>query len=157
MTAHKLFAPRRVGVCGSSKGLPREAVPFCEGVGTQLAQEPHAVIVSGGSKRRSGAAEDDLAADWYIVSAAERALSPDIVTERIETVFSDEMGRTEPFYAGSSRRARGKTSEARRFAFVRSVDALFAVGGRGGTAQELALATELDIPVLASAVVWWRR
>jgi len=149
MRAHKLFAPRRVGVCGSSRGLPREAVTFCEGVGARLAEEPQVVIVSGGSKRRSGAAEDDLSADWYIVSAAERGLSADMVTEdRIETVFSDEGGTTEHFYTGSSRSARGKTSQARRFAFVRSIDALFAVGGGSGTAQELALATELRIPVL---------
>ena len=148
MTVHKLFAPRRIGVCGSSRGLPREAVPFCEGVGRRLAQEPYAVIVSGGSKRRSGAAEGDLAADWYIVSAAERALPPDMVTERIETVFSEERSTTEQFDLGSSKWARGKTSQARRFAFVRIVDALFAVGGGSGTAQELALATELGVPVL---------
>ena len=148
MTVHKLFAPRRIGVCGSSRGLPREAVPFCEGVGRRLAQEPYAVIVSGGSKRRSGAAEGDLAADWYIVSAAERALPPDMVTERIETVFSEERSTTEQFDLGSSKWARGKTRQARRFAFVRIVDALFAVGGGSGTAQELALATELGVPVL---------
>jgi hypothetical protein len=83
-----------------------------------------------------------------MVSAAARALPLDIVPERIETVIGDDRGKSEQFHVGSLRRVRGKISEARRFAFVRSVDALFAVGGGGGTAQELALGTELGIPIL---------
>jgi hypothetical protein len=71
---HKLFAPRRIGVCGSSKDLPAEAVWFCESVGRRLATEAHVVIVSGGSRKRDDVAEGNLATDWHIVNAAAEAI-----------------------------------------------------------------------------------
>jgi hypothetical protein len=170
MTPHKLFAPRRIGVCGSSRDLSPGAVLFCKAVGTQLATEPHVVIVSGGSRRRGGTRKDNLATDWHIVNAAAEAIRRRAGLEQIEeqietvvsTVVSDDIGKDELFNIGSLRRARGKTREARRFSFVRSLDALLAVAGRGGTAQELALAVELGMPVLpvplfsGTAVDVWR-
>ena len=91
MTA-ELIAPRTIGVCGSSRGLPPEAIPFCGALGRRLARDSRARIVSGGTKQRSGAREGDLAADWLIVSAACDALSPDVVRERIVTVVQDSRG-----------------------------------------------------------------
>jgi hypothetical protein len=166
MTPHKLFAPRRIGVCGSSKDLPAEAVWFCESVGRRLATEAHVVIVSGGSRKRDDVAEGNLATDWHIVNAAaeaiQRAGRPEQVEAQIETVVGDDLGKGGYFSMGAHRRARGRTREARRFSFVRSVDALLAVAGRGGTTQELALAAELDIPLMpvplfgGAAADFWR-
>lgn len=153
MAPHKLFRPRRIGVCGSSKDLSPEAVLFCEAVGTQLAKETKVVIVSGGTRTREDAQEGDLlAADWHIVKAAEQEITMhgglEQVVQQIETVVSDDTGENTSFHIGSSLRARGKTRETRRFSFVRSLDALLAVAGRGGAAQSLALAMELGMPVL---------
>jgi hypothetical protein len=152
MKADKLFVPRRIGVCGSSTDLSEGAVSFCKAVGKELGKEVNAVIVSGGSKKRKDAGEGNLAADWYIVEAAAAAIrlnsGPDRIAERIEAVLSEDFDTTTRFDIGSKRMSRGKTRETRRFSFVRALDALFAVAGRGGTAQELALAMELGIPLL---------
>lgn len=75
----------------------------------------------------------DFAADWWIVSAARDAMDPDVVFERIVTVVRDDSSGTAGFRVGAEQRARGRTSEARRISFVRDVDGLIAVGGRGGT------------------------
>ena len=95
MAPHELFVPRRVGVCGSSKDLPPEAVLFCEAVGEQLANQSNVVIVSGGSRWREGASEDNLAADWHIVNAAaeqvRRISGAEQVEQRIETVVGDQL------------------------------------------------------------------
>jgi hypothetical protein len=154
MSLHKLFAPRRIGVCGSSKGLSEAAVVFCRAAGIGLAKNDNVVLVSGGTRRRSGTGESDLATDWHIVSAAARELrerwGEDTVDQRIETVVmrDTDPDQDEGFRIGTLKAARGKTREARRFSFVRSLDGLFAVAGRGGTAQEMALAMELEIPLL---------
>jgi hypothetical protein len=159
MTSNKLFVPRRVGVCGSSKCLPPAAVPFCVAIGRELARQENVVIVSGGTRRRAGTNQNDLAADWHIVNAAEQEIrehfTPDAVDSRIETVVagsaaraSSDSDKDERFQIGTLRRARGKTREARRISFVKSLDGLLAIGGRGGTAQELALAMELAAAVL---------
>jgi predicted Rossmann-fold nucleotide-binding protein len=151
MSSHRLFARRRVGVCGSSKGLPPAAVVFCQAAGSELAKHDNIVIVSGGTRKRAGTPPEDLAADWHIVSAAEHGIrGQDAIDRRIETVVIsgvDELD-DERFQIGTLKPARGKTREARRFSFVRSLEALLAVAGRGGTAQEAALAMELEIPVL---------
>src|SRR5262249_9355751 len=95
---------------------------------------------------------DNLATDWHIVNAAagevRRRKGAEAVDQQIETVRSHDVATTEFFSIGTSRRARGKTREARRFSFVRSLDALLAVAGRAGTGQELSLAVELGMPVL---------
>lgn len=154
MSIYKLFAQRRVGVCGSSKSLPPEAIPFCQAAGSALAKDDNIVIVSGGARKRADAPPEDLAADWHIVSAAEHEIrmrcGQDAVEERIETVVISGVDQhdDERFQIGTLKRARGKTREARRFSFVRSLEGLLAVAGRGGTAQEVALAMELEIPVL---------
>jgi predicted Rossmann-fold nucleotide-binding protein len=159
MTSGKLFVPRRVGVCGSSQGLPLAAVPFCVAIGRELAKQENVVIVSGGARRRAGPNQDDLAADWHIVNAAEQEIrrrsGPDAVDQRIETVVTGDpsmappnSAKDEKFHIGTLRRARGKTREARRISFVKSLDGLVAIAGRGGTAQELALAMELAAAVL---------
>ena len=116
------------------------------------------VIVSGGTKQRhrpgTDRAEHDFAVDWHIVNTAEREIrahsGSDVVARRIETVVIDagDTPAAEQFRIGTSRYPRGKTSEARRFTFVKSLDAILAVGGRGGTAQELALAMELGHRVM---------
>jgi predicted Rossmann-fold nucleotide-binding protein len=139
-----------IGVCGSSKELSSEAATFCGALGRRLAQDPLARIVSGGTRRRAGRPSDDLAADWLIVNAACETIGPDHELERVVTVLreGDPHDETEAFRKGTERRARGKTGEARRISFVRGLDALIAVGGRGGTAQELALAIEQHIRVL---------
>ena len=149
MTANKRLEPRRIGVCGSSRDLPAGAEEFCAAAGAALAKADNVVIVSAGTRRRRDEREDNLATDWYVVSAAKRAMTrPEEVDERIETVMGDGPSGSERFGIGASPRARGKTPEARRFSFVRRLDALFAVAGNNGTAQELALAAELGIPVL---------
>jgi hypothetical protein len=76
MNHGQLFSPRTIGVCGSSRHLTREASEFCRALGRRLAGESLARIVSGGTKRRANADEEDYAADWLIVSAAEAALPP---------------------------------------------------------------------------------
>ncbi|QND24487.1 hypothetical protein HB774_34410 (plasmid) [Rhizobium leguminosarum bv. viciae] len=68
--------------------------------------------------------------------------------DRIETVLTEGWSPDSSFSAGKTRRARGKTGEARRFSFVRGLDGLIAIGGASGTAQELALAHELGVRVL---------
>ena len=143
--------------------MPSAAVTFCEAVGIELAKNENVVIVSGGSYRRTSTGNDDLATDWHIVNAAERDIrerfGADAVDQRIETVVTNEVNTSSAntsdedtahhqFRIGTLKRARGKTREARRFSFVRSLDGLLAVAGRGGTAQEMALAMELEIPVL---------
>ncbi len=155
-------------MCGSSVDLPKEAIPFCLAVGAELALDEKVVIVSGGTRKRKGFGEDNLAADWHMVSAAERAIrersGAGAVNDRIETVLGDETSSSpgESFHIGTLHRARGKTREARRFSFVRSLDGLFAVAGGSGTAQELALAMELGIPLLpvpifdGTAAEFWR-
>lgn len=154
MSNHRFFAQRRVGVCGSSKGLPPAAVVFCQAAGSELAKNDNIVIVSGGTRKRAGTPPEDLAADWHIVSAAEheirRRCGQDAIDERIETVVISGVDQLddERFQIGTLRPARGKTREARRFSFVRSLEGLLAVAGRGGTAQEVALAMELEIPLL---------
>jgi hypothetical protein len=161
MTPEKLFAPRRVGVCGSSKSLSQPGIEFCTALGIELANMNDIVIVSGGSRKRAGTDENDLATDWYIVSSVERQLretsGPEAIDSRIETVVIDASSASSIgskssqdglFQIGALRRARGKTREARRISFVKSLDGLLAVAGRGGTAQELALAMELATAVL---------
>jgi predicted Rossmann-fold nucleotide-binding protein len=151
MSTHKLLAPRRIGVCGSSRGLSSEAIQFCQFVGERLAAYATVCVVSGGTRRSSKASEDDLAADWYLVRAAESAIAaitPDALIDRIETVLTEGWRADLSFSVGKTQRARGKTGEARRFSFIRGLDGLIAIGGGSGTAQELALAHELGIPVL---------
>jgi predicted Rossmann-fold nucleotide-binding protein len=147
-----LFTKRRIGVCGSSHKLPPKAVPFCEALGAYLARNTLVVIVSGGTRKRKGAPESDLAADWHIVNAAQQVIRDGglqwgRLEDRIETVLSLEAS-AEQFHVGTVKHPRSGTSEARRFSFVRGVDALIAVGGGGGSAQEMALAHELEKPVL---------
>jgi predicted Rossmann-fold nucleotide-binding protein len=143
-----LFSPRKIGVCGSSQGLTSEAAEFCQALGRRLARDPLARIVSGGTKRRPETGPHNFAADWLIVSAARDVLGEAAELDRIVTVVADKPSSSEYFVIGAKQRARGKTSEARRISFVRGVDALVAVAGRGGTDQELALAIEHHIPVL---------
>jgi predicted Rossmann-fold nucleotide-binding protein len=148
MVQSRLLALRRVGVCGSSRGLPVDANALCEVLGKELASQPNVIIVSGGTRKQEGSLDDDLAVEWRVVNAAQGALPTEDVSTRIETVVTDTKGRWEQFHIGTIRNPRGKTNEARRFSFVRDLDALIAVSGRRGTAQELALAHELGIPVL---------
>ena len=148
MLGEPTFRRWRIGVCGSSKGLPDAAVDLCRALGRRLARVPDLVIVSGGTKQREGVSDEDLAADWHIISAAEAELAPDAVLDRIATMVRADVTKTTSFGVGTRRYARGKTGEARRIQFIRSVDALIAVGGGGGTAQELALGFEQGIPTL---------
>jgi len=148
MIANRLFSPRRIGVCGSSKRLKPNAAEFCRALGRRLAADKLAKIVSGGTKQRKGQPAGDFAADWWIVSAARDKMNAEVVFKRIVTVVRDDASGTTGFRAGTEQRARGRTSEARRISFVRDVDALIAVAGRGGTDQELALAIEHDIRAL---------
>lgn len=154
MAPHKLFAPRRIGVSGSSYGLPQAAVALCQAVGSELAKNQNVLIVSGGTRRQLRAGTDDLAADWHIVNIAQQEIlkrwGPDAIYERIETVVTGktDTSKTETFQIGRATPTRGKTNEARRFSFVRSLDGLLSIAGGHGTAQEIALAMELDIPLL---------
>lgn len=146
--AGKLFSPRKIGVCGSSKGLTRDGVEFCRALGRRLARDPFVTLVSGGTKRRSSTSERDLAADWWIVSTAQESMKDDEVFERVVTVVREDDTDNIGFRIGMEQRARGRTGEARRISFVRGVDALITVAGGRGTRQELALAIEHDIAVL---------
>ena len=140
-------------MCGASKGLTQRAIRLCRAVGERLAREPLVRIVSGGTKKRSRSVEGDFAADWWIVSAAEARLRPSILQERIVTLVEDDQNEQTRFRKGAEERARGKTSEARRIAFVRDLDALIAIGGGPGTDQELALAVEHHVSVLPVPIV----
>jgi hypothetical protein len=137
-----------VGVCGSSKGLKDDAIAFCKALGRALVEREEIQLITGGTKQRKD--EEACAVEWYVAAEAERyLLSLGVsVRERIVTVPRAESSDTQAFSIGDVRDARGKTSEAKRFAFVRDLDALIAVGGGSGTDQELALAFELRIPVL---------
>jgi hypothetical protein len=173
MTGHRLFAPRRVGVCGSSEGLPAAAVLFCKEAGEELSKDKNVIITSPGAKRVTGKTHDDLAADWHIVNAAEeelkRTFGAQALWQRIETVFSDKCGEmdenkpiAEYFQKGTLTRALGNTREARNFSFVKSLDGLLTVAGGRGTAQALALALEwgkrlLPVPCFAGkSKDFWR-
>ena len=168
MMSHKLFAPRRIGVSGGSYRLPQAAVALCRAVGSELAKIDNVIIVSGGTRRQLKAGTNDLAADWHIVNTAQEEIlkhwGPDAIYERIETVVTGEIdpSKTETFQIGRATPTRGKTNEARRFSFVRSLDGLLSIAGGHGTAQEIALAMELDIPLLpvpsfsGSAQEFWR-
>ena len=50
-----LLCARKIGVCGSSKGLDPHAIAFCQALGRRLAQDPLARIISGGTKQRQNA------------------------------------------------------------------------------------------------------
>jgi len=143
-----LLCARKIGVCGSSKGLDPHAIAFCQALGRRLAQDPLARIISGGTKQRHNARPNDFAADWWIIDAAQQELDSTVIPTRILTVVRDPAVETTGFQVGALQRARGKTSEARRIAFVRDIDGLIAVAGGRGTDQELALAIEHDIKVL---------
>src|SRR5262245_9802973 len=144
----RLYSSRKIGVCGSSRNLPKGAVEFCKALGARLAAEPHMVIVASGTGRsRLHKIMDDYAAEYHIVKAAEHALlaGKADVSKRIITVVREDLSDTSAFRVGTLRHPRGKTSEARRIAFVHDVDALIAIAGREGTEQELAFAMELHI------------
>jgi predicted Rossmann-fold nucleotide-binding protein len=146
-----VLVPRHIGVCGSSKGLSEAAAAFCECLGRSLAEHTNLVIASGGTKKRSMPAMPEhsaYAADWHIVSAALQVIPKAKHAERIQTFLMPEGEMDGYFEAGTRRQPRGRTGQARRFSFVRHLDALIAVAGRGGTGQELALASELGIPIL---------
>src|SRR5262245_66503793 len=106
MVPHKLFAPRRIGVCGSSRDLSQTAVAFCRAVGTELAATDYVIIVSGGTHQREGATPDNLATDWHIVNAAagevRRRKGAEAVDQQIETVRSHDVATTEFFSIGTS-------------------------------------------------------
>jgi predicted Rossmann-fold nucleotide-binding protein len=143
------FTRRRIGVCGASRSLPSVAVALCRCLGARLAREETIAIVSGGTKRRRTAiGADNFATEWLVVSAAQAAIQPEHVDERIVTVVQDDHGGGSRFQVGRALRARGNTSEARRISFVRKLDALIAICGGAGTRQELALAIEFGIKVL---------
>ncbi|WP_284616672.1 hypothetical protein [Aquabacterium humicola] len=146
-----LLQPRRVGVCGSSMGLSAPAVAFCVSLGRSLAVQPNVVIASGATKRRSvlpmlsGSAHT---AEWHIVNAAQAVIPSEEHEARILTFHSPGAERDASFPWGRSCESRGRTGQARRFSFVRALDALIAIAGRRGTSEELSLASELGIPIL---------
>jgi predicted Rossmann-fold nucleotide-binding protein len=139
MSSDKLFARRRVGVCGSSKSLSPAAAELCKSIGRSLAHEANVTIVSGSTRRQ--AAED------FVVSAAAAEMTAEQIKERIIS-YVDAAQSNASEVIGTLERPRGKTSEARRISFVRGLDALIAVGGGEGTRQELALALEFGTRVL---------
>jgi len=111
--------------------------------------------------RHRDAVDGDFAADWHMVTAARETLG-NAASERIMTTQRQDQGGTVGFSIGKELRPRGRTSEARRISFVRSLDALIAVAGGGGTDQELALAVENQIPILpvpafpGAALDYWK-
>lgn len=140
---------RRVGLCGGSSGLSAAGAEACRAIGRALMQRGGLRLVTGGTKRRGGRNGGALAADWLAASAAEAQLDPAQRIERIATVVNPDPGRSEVFLIGSVEPPHGLTQQARRFSFVRGLEALIAVAGSTGTEQELALAAELELPVLA--------
>jgi predicted Rossmann-fold nucleotide-binding protein len=143
----RLLEKRKIGISGSSKDLSPAMRDFSRAVGRCLAETGQVYIVSGGTKQRKDAAPGDFAVDWHVADAAVAALAARQldIEEHLATVprhdpFGFQLGRAWP--------VRGKTGETRRFAFVRRLDGLIAIGGGRGTDQELALAIELGIPVL---------
>jgi hypothetical protein len=124
-------------------------------VGIELAKNDNVVIVSGGTKRQLKSDVNDLAADWHIVNTAQEEIlkrcGTDAVYQRIETVVTGEIDPTkaETFQIGRATRTRAeRQTKPGVFRFVRSLDGLLSIAGGYGTAQEIALAMELEIPLL---------
>ena len=149
MPAAPAFRSRRIGLCGGSSGLTAGGAAACQALGRALMQHPDALLVTGGTRRRDPLPGLGLAADWHAASAAADMLPPGRRAERIVTMENPDPGRAEVFHLGRIEAPRGRTQQARRISFVRGLDALIAVAGGSGTAQELALAAELGVPVLA--------
>jgi predicted Rossmann-fold nucleotide-binding protein len=146
----RLLERRKIGIAGSSKDVTPAMREFSREVGKCLAADGRVCIVTGGTKQRADTAKGDLAVDWHVAEAARVELETRKrdVEEHLATVPRRDASETRGFRLGSIWKARGKTGETRRFAFVRRLDALIAIGGGSGTDQELALAIELGIPVL---------
>jgi hypothetical protein len=149
MATHAAFAKRKFGVCGGRSKLSNDAARFCEAVGASVMQRANLVLVSCGAKG-SATAGGTRGADWHFVDGARKALLALGASEheRIETVVLGVGDDGEHFSAGRTFNAPGRTRESRRFAFVRRLDMLLAVGGGKGTRQNLRLADALDLPVL---------
>jgi hypothetical protein len=147
-----VFAKRRIGLCGESGRLRPDAASLCEAVGEALVTEPNVLLVTAGAKGSwLGRTTMIYSADWHYIVGARRRLEQLSQSERdrIETVLPDAAEPAEGYFeAGVVHRARGRTPEARRFLFVRHVQALVAVAGGKGTRQLLTLATALDLPIL---------
>jgi len=140
-------------VCGSSKDLLLEAKLFCEDLGHALAARQEVTIVCSGTKcakEENGgqAAALPYSVEWYLTEAAANRMKRLGAAERFETLLAAGDSPERTFKRGAVTLARGKTSEARRIGFALSLDALIAVAGGNGTAQELAIAFEHGIPVL---------
>jgi nucleoside 2-deoxyribosyltransferase len=143
------FAPRRIGICGSSAGLQPEAALFCQAIGEHLGSKRNVIIVNRGIKRRSSSGRStNLAADFHFVEGAKRKISGQDQGQRIETYINDDDDSKELFREGRILVARGQSSEARRFYMISKVDALIAIAGSRGTHQQLVLANALDLPIM---------
>lgn len=142
-----VFRPRRIGLCGSFRAPAALAEEVCRRIGRGVAARDGLVLVTGGTR---GRIDGRRAADWYGATAAAEALPPGHEALRIVTLENpDPRTGTRVFVRGRLESPRARTQEGRRISFVRDLDALVAVGGGSGTAQEMALATELGVPVLA--------
>jgi hypothetical protein len=146
----RLLERRKIGIAGSSKDVTSAMRAFSREVGKRLAANGEVCVVTGGTRQRKDTLGGDLAVDWHVAQAAKAELEARKrdVEEYLATVPRQDASETRGFRLGKIWRAHGKTGETRRFAFVRRLDALIAIGGGSGTDQELALAIELGIPVL---------
>jgi hypothetical protein len=122
---------------------------LCRSIGAALAERDTVTMVTGGLKRRL-ADSSGFAADWHFIEGFRHVLR-DRADDRIETVLADvdqDRALGEPALFGHVLRVPGRTREARRFAFVRRLDAMVAVGGARGTEQQLQLCAALDLPIV---------
>jgi hypothetical protein len=127
--AHSLLSKKRIGICGG-KAVDEKTAAFCPELGKQLSKGGDYILVSGGCKK-STKIIDKLSVDWHTInSAAELLKDPDRIEARIETILPDEKDTdVEKFDIGNVIKLYGKSPQARRFAFVSSVDVLVAIGG----------------------------
>lgn len=144
--------------------MPNFVRPLCREIGARLARMSTVQIVHGGLKKRPRSRS--FSVDWHVIQGAKTVLKDD-TADRIETILasyelvnsaSEEAApdpakpgspKAESFVEGTLKHLGGRTREARRFGFVRSLDALIAIGGRTGTRQQLTLAHALDLPVIS--------
>ena len=146
---HSFLRPRRLAIGGSSR-LDASAASFFESLGRELADDRGLIIVTGGLKHLPGTPNSPCA-DWAIANGAAIRLGelgiP--VEERIETVHPEyDAERVVRFKLGVVIIEHRKSSQARRFRFVQSSDALVTIGGEKGTQSVIDMALAVERPVL---------
>ena len=144
-----VYSKKRIGICGGRDVDQKITGKFCYELGKKLAQGDNYVLVSAGYMNES---EDRCSVDWFTIKGAMDFLKSnqrsDKIYTTIETILPDDNYSKNKFQAGNVIKLHGKSRQARRFAFVSSIDVLVAIEGNTGTDQNIELALALNIPIL---------